>query len=274
MTPFASPINNADSTLAVAYKAGSGSVTLATGYGAVISAKLAALGLPAISASAPLRFTLVSAATSTRLAIYEATGLTGDVLSGVTVQEGTTDLDFAASDLFAVRPTAGQTKEIQVALNAAEANIVTNTANIATNAAAIASVIAGTTTTNAGALQAYAVATTAPTDQQVLTWSASAGKWGPASSPVAPKTVTTDYTIAVSDRTILVNADTGPVTITLLSAATTPRNPYKVKKIDVTNNAVTLTTTSSQTIDGNASYVLQSMDSLTVESDGSNWWIT
>lgn len=168
MTPFASPINNALSTLGAAYLAGSGSVSLASGYGAVLSAKLTALGLPDISSSAPLRFTLVSAAAYSAMgqltnpalsAIFEATGLSGDILTGVSAQEGTTDLSFAAGDTFAVYLTAGQVAAIQAAVNNLEA---------------------GTTGTNATSIQGVSVSSAAPSANGVLTYGGSS--WAPSNA--------------------------------------------------------------------------------------------
>lgn len=124
---FASPLNNVATTLALNYTAGSGTFALPETYGATINSRLTMLGLPSISATAPLRFTITPAsavnafgivALSILPSIYEATGLSGDDLTGVTIQEGTTDKNYQAGDIFQVVLTAGQIADIQAALQA------------------------------------------------------------------------------------------------------------------------------------------------------------
>ena len=96
-TVFKKPINNLTTTLAAAYTPGSGTMTVRAGDGARFGA---------VSASSPIRFTCVKASGVTSvgqvdpisaISIYVATGIAGDVLSGVSVQEGTTDQAFAAT---------------------------------------------------------------------------------------------------------------------------------------------------------------------------------
>jgi trimeric autotransporter adhesin len=83
------------------------------------------------------------------------------------------------------------------------------------------------------------------------------------------------YTLTTTDYTILANANTTPFTLTLPSASTsgTGRH-YVIKKIDATANTVTISTTSSQTIDGASTYTINTAYSgVNLQSDGSNWWI-
>jgi hypothetical protein len=120
---FASPLNNISTTLAADYTAGSDEIAIAEGYGDTITAELARLGLPSISSDAPLRFTVtrvggVNLTTgqildATDQTVFEATSLDSDTLSGLTVVEGTTDQDFATSDILRVEVTAGQITAIQ-----------------------------------------------------------------------------------------------------------------------------------------------------------------
>lgn len=64
------------------------------------------------------------------------------------------------------------------------------------------------------------------------------------------QSVTANYAVTVMDDTILVDASTGPVTVTLISAAWTP-NVYTIKRIDsVTANAVTIACQAGEHIDG------------------------
>lgn len=87
-------------------------------------------------------------------------------------------------------------------------------------------------------------------------------------------TKTASYTATSNDNTILANAQTGAVTITLPTAVGSNGKLYTVKKIDATANAVTISTTSSQTIDGASSYTINTTYSgVNLQSDNANWWI-
>ena len=83
------------------------------------------------------------------------------------------------------------------------------------------------------------------------------------------------YSITANNATILVNCAAEALYTLLPAAASVSGQQYKVKKIDSSNNAATITTTSSQTIDGALTYPLSTQyQSATVQSDGSNWWVT
>lgn len=93
---------------------------------------------------------------------------------------------------------------------------------------------------------------------------------GQKSFPVT--TVTGNYTAHLTDEVILVDASSGAVTVTLISAARTP-NKYTVKKIDSSSNAVTVAAASGQNIDGSSTKNLASQwDKLTVIPSGTNWF--
>ncbi|MFC8008939.1 hypothetical protein [Streptomyces cinereoruber] len=80
---------------------------------------------------------------------------------------------------------------------------------------------------------------------------------------------------AASPVNNLCNATTAAFAITLPTAVGIAGQTYMIKKTDVSSNAVTVQTTSSQTIDGSTTYVLASQYKyVTVISDGSNWMIT
>lgn len=85
----------------------------------------------------------------------------------------------------------------------------------------------------------------------------------------AIKTVTAAYTITANDSTILVNS-TSAITITLPAGVS--GRIYTIKNIS--SGAVTIATTSSQTIDGASTQSLSAQyDKLSVQSDGTSWWI-
>ena len=66
-------------------------------------------------------------------------------------------------------------------------------------------------------------------------------------------TKTADYTVTETDHTILVDATSGNVTITLRTAVGS-KQLYNIKRIDNSGNTVTVATTSSQNIDGSTTY--------------------
>jgi hypothetical protein len=73
-------------------------------------------------------------------------------------------------------------------------------------------------------------------------------------------------------ETLDVDATSGGKTITLPSAVGVRTFRFTVRKRDLSGNAVTVATTSSQTINGSTTYSLASQYKyVTVESDGANW---
>ena len=86
---------------------------------------------------------------------------------------------------------------------------------------------------------------------------------------------TAAYTVATSDGTnVLVkcSASGGAFTVTLYTAVGNTGNSVTVKKTDSSTNAITIATTSSQTIDGVTTQTINSQyTSFTMVSDGSNW---
>lgn len=80
------------------------------------------------------------------------------------------------------------------------------------------------------------------------------------------------YTLTASDNIINADATTAAFSITLPTAVGNAGRSYTIKRVNGGNNSVTITTTSSQTIDGSVSYVLAVPNAvLEVYSDGSNW---
>jgi len=88
------------------------------------------------------------------------------------------------------------------------------------------------------------------------------------------QTITADYTMIWADRTILADASSAPITVTLPDPASYPDEELSIKKIDSSTNAVTVAPHGSETIDGAASVSLANQwDSVTVKSDGTNWYV-
>jgi hypothetical protein len=119
--PLYTPLNQLATTVASGgYTAGSGTLTLAPGYGAVIAAEITAAGAPAISATHPIRVSLVvlARANDSPIApafrtVLEATGLSGDVLTIAGAIEGTTDRNYSPGSIVRFNLTAGAISEIQ-----------------------------------------------------------------------------------------------------------------------------------------------------------------
>jgi hypothetical protein len=88
---------------------------------------------------------------------------------------------------------------------------------------------------------------------------------------------TANYTVTTGDGAdVLVkcSASGGAFAITLYTAVGNTGNRVTVKKTDSSANAVTINTTSSQTIDGDTSRAISTQwTSLTLVSDGSNWMV-
>lgn len=87
-------------------------------------------------------------------------------------------------------------------------------------------------------------------------------------------TKTGAYTATAADYTIICNASGGAFTITLPAAASHTGRIYHIKKIDSSVNAVTVDGNVSETIDDGLTAVLTvQYESITIQSDGSEWWI-
>jgi hypothetical protein len=129
-TTFKTPLNNVSTTVGATRGVGVASLTVATGTGGKF-------GSP--SPSAPIRVTVIQAAgisggiitDPTKLTIFSCTGRSGDVLSGLTVIESTTDLAFANGDTIIMAPTAEAFGDIHGAINALEN--ATTQASVAAN---------------------------------------------------------------------------------------------------------------------------------------------
>lgn len=90
---------------------------------------------------------------------------------------------------------------------------------------------------------------------------------------LATSTITANLTVA-SQHTIFANATTAPITITLPLASAGSGRWLIIKKIDTSANAVTITPTSPNTIDGQASVVLSTAyQYILLECDANNWYI-
>lgn len=85
---------------------------------------------------------------------------------------------------------------------------------------------------------------------------------------------TTTYTALATDDVITADATGAAFTVTLPSAIPNLGKVFRIKRLNAAANAVTVDTTSAQTIDGAASKALNTQfAALSVVSDGANWHI-
>lgn len=84
--------------------------------------------------------------------------------------------------------------------------------------------------------------------------------------------VNSDTALDDTDFTVLVNALSNPVTISIPDANVSEGRVYNVKKIDGSNNDVIIE--SDDDIDGSTNAVIsEQYDSYMLQSDGTGWWI-
>ena len=84
----------------------------------------------------------------------------------------------------------------------------------------------------------------------------------------------TSETLTASDYLVLVDANSAAVTVTLPTAASKEGSQIIVKKIDASVNAVTVEGDAAETIDGAANQsLIAQYDSITIASDGIEWWV-
>lgn len=84
----------------------------------------------------------------------------------------------------------------------------------------------------------------------------------------------TDQTVARSSYTHIVDAASGAIIMTLPAAAAFDGIRFEFKKKDSTTNTVTVKGNGSELVDAANTYLLTAQyDSVTVVSDGTQWWI-
>jgi hypothetical protein len=98
---------------------------------------------------------------------------------------------------------------------------------------------------------------------------------GAVGTEVVTAVKTSTYSITSADDVIPCSVSGGAFTVTLPTAVGVSGKRYTIKRTDQTlANALTIATTSAQTIDGATTRKLMTQyESVTVESDGSNWYV-
>ena len=85
---------------------------------------------------------------------------------------------------------------------------------------------------------------------------------------------TTALTLTSSHYTILCNATAAAFTITLPTAVGISGRTYNIKKTDSSGNAVLIDGNAAETIDGDLTKSLNLQnESITIQTDGSNWYV-
>ncbi len=117
-----------------------------------------------------------------------------------------------------------------------------------------------------------------PDDATVLYWktsgSGTTGWVAAASTTVTVREVTESGGLTAQDRVVLADATAGVVTLTLPLAAGNVGVVLTVKKIDVSINNVVIDGNGGETIDeGLGATITSQFESVTVCSDGTEWWI-
>lgn len=81
-------------------------------------------------------------------------------------------------------------------------------------------------------------------------------------------------TLGNTANTILANAISNAITVNLPAASTRTNLIYRIKKIDLTTNKITIVPNGSETIDGGANLILQFQNScVDIVSNGTSWYI-
>lgn len=95
---------------------------------------------------------------------------------------------------------------------------------------------------------------------------------GSVTLPIVTKT--TNYTATSADHTMLCDANTGSITITLPTAVGISGRVYVIKKVDSSANTVIVDGNASELIDGALTQTLTAIyESITIQSNGSAWYI-
>lgn len=83
----------------------------------------------------------------------------------------------------------------------------------------------------------------------------------------------TGYILTSTDYTVFCDCSGGAVTINLPTAVGIGGRVYNIKKIDSSNNSMTIDANGAETIDGNLTIVSSDDSSFMIQSDNTSWRI-
>ena len=210
-----------------------------------------------------------------------------DIINGTS--DGTRDITVATINTGSLVTTGDVTFGNATGDNVTVTGSLASTINIKTNSLydlgdathGLASLFIGGTSTFTTKLTSAATASytlqfpaTAPAAGKVQRFtSASASSFEFDNSPVVSKAFAdTPYTVASTDKTVLIDASGGSVTVNLITAVGNAGRIWEFLRTDATTTtAITLDPAGSETIGGASTYVLKKQyESLRVISDGTN----
>ena len=232
-----------------------------------------------VAAGANLANGATSANTAAKLVARDASGnfAAGTITANLngTATSATSAMSFTGSLVGDVTGIQGATSVATVGgVSAANVAAGATLANGATNANTASKLVARDASGNfaAGAITAASMRVSTNLGVGTSTAHTAIQVAGPVATAVTTKTAA--YTISDTDSIVIADATTAAYALTLPSAVGIAGRQYLIKKRDNSANAVTVATTSSQTIDGASSFVLGSQwVFVTVISDGANWII-
>jgi hypothetical protein len=88
------------------------------------------------------------------------------------------------------------------------------------------------------------------------------------------RTITSDYTVTNLDYSIFADSSHSPRSVFMPDASSVPGKINNVKKIDSETYPISVFTFGGQKIDNASVQIISSpFSNMTVQSDGTNWWI-
>ncbi len=148
------------------------------------------------------------------------------------------------------------------------------TGNLGSNAYTSTAYVPQTTTVNGHALSANVSVTAADVGLGNVTNESKATMFTNPIFTLAQTTKSTSYTATSSDYAIYCIGGSSGITITLPAAVSNSGRIYVIKKIDSGVGKITIDGNASETIDGALTWLLTlQYESVTIQCDGSNWYI-
>ena len=88
------------------------------------------------------------------------------------------------------------------------------------------------------------------------------------------RTIISDDSVAATDGTVFIDATDGDITITMATAIKKGSFVYYLKRIDNSDNTVTLLAAGGEKIDLESSHKIYGLESISLTSDNFNWWMS
>jgi hypothetical protein len=247
----------------------SGAQTSATAAAASATAAATSATAAATSATAAATSATAAATSATAAATAETNAETAE--TNAELAETNAETAQAAAEAAQAAASASQTAAATSATNAATsataaATSATNASNSATAASTSATNAATSATAASGSATAAAASATAADASADAAAASAAAAEAAAASLLSIATKTANYTLTSNDDVILGDATSGAITMTLPAAGSHTGRLYYFKKIDTSENAMTIAT-----LDGGNFVLYAQNDAAVAISDGTNW---